>query len=330
LSRSIVWEITARCNLQCQHCYNVWNAPGMEMPSDLDTADAFRLLANIQCAREVLKSLTFSGGEPLLRNDLLAIIAETRRLLPKVQLTIATNGQRLSLEMARDLKTSGVQTVQFTLLSACPGVHDRMMGGLGAFNQTMQAITFAKRAGLLVAVFFVATRTNIADFPGTAKLAVALGADAVVFNRFQPGGRSLATWQNFTPSPQQLEDAMRRFGELRSTVDVSMGTLIPPCEVPFLVEPRRPQGCPIGTAYAYPTIGPNGSLRPCNHTPLTSGSLLESPLTELLKSPCMRRPLPERLPVECVDCRFRKTCQGGCLAARELVGKPIYNRNGRS
>ncbi len=217
-----------------------------------------------------------------------------------------------------------MQTVQFTLLSANPDVHDQMTGVHGAFNQTMQAITRAKRAGLLVAVFFVATRTNIAGFAGVAKLAMTLGADAVVFNRFQPGGRSLATWRNLTPSPRQLEDALRRFAELRSIVHVSMGTLIPFCEVSHLVEPRRPQACPIGTANAYPTIGPDGNLRPCNHTPVTSGNLLESSLAELLKSPCMRPPLPEQLPEECSACRSRKTCQGGCRVARELVGEPIY------
>lgn len=324
LPQSIVWEITARCNLQCGHCYNVWTAPGRRTPVDLDTADAFRLLANIQCARKSLKSLTFSGGEPLLRHDLPEIIAETRRLLPRTQLNVATNGQLLSFERATALKASGVRTVQLTLLSASPDVHDRMAGVPGAFNQTMQAIACAKRAGLLAAVFFVATRENIADFPGTAKLAVALGADTVVFNRFQPGGRALAAWRTFTPSPEQLEGALRRFGELRSLVNMSMGTLIPPCEVPNRVEPNRPQGCPIGTVNAYPAIGPDGSLRPCNHTPVTSGRLLESPLAELLKLSCMGQLKPERLPAECVECRFLRTCRGGCLAARELVGEPIY------
>lgn len=323
--RSIVWEVTARCNLRCGHCYNYWTAPGQALPADLGTREALRVLERLQAGGRAIRTLTFTGGEPLLRPDLGTLVAGARRLLPGVELNLATNGLLLTPPLAVELRRSGLGTVQLSLLSARPALHERMTGGPGTFARTLEAIACAKGAGLGVAVFFVATRENIADLPGTARLAAALGADTVVFNRFQPGGRGLANWRRLTPAPEQLARALEQFAGLRPSINLGMGTLVPPCEVGLHLEPRRPRLCPIGTANAYPTIGPDGRLRPCNHTPVAAGSLLASPLGDLLESACLARPAFGGLPPRCADCRFIRYCQGGCPAAQALAGECIYS-----
>jgi radical SAM protein with 4Fe4S-binding SPASM domain len=317
--RSLVWEVTPRCPLRCGHCYCTWTAAGADLPAELDTAGLTRVLEALAPARRHLRSLTFSGGEPLLRQDLPELARRAGRVLPGAQLTVATSGWLLDDGRARELAQAGIPVVQLTLLAARPGMHDRLTGAAGSFDRTLAAIPAARRAGLRVAVFFVAMRENIEELPGVARLAVALGADTVVLNRFQPGGRGLDAWQERTPTHEQLERALHHRQQLQEQTGLQLGTPIPPCEG------GPAMACPVGTRQAYPAVGPDGTLRPCNHSPRVAGSLLERPLVELLRNAAMRPCTPGELPEECSGCHHSGTCRGGCLAARRQTGKGIYH-----
>jgi radical SAM protein with 4Fe4S-binding SPASM domain len=318
---SLVWEITARCDLSCAHCYNVWGARGVSAPCELDHDGAARVLERLVHHRQRIRALTLTGGEPLLHGALEELVGMARRALPRVQLTVSTNGQRLDGARARGLRTAGIDAIQITLLSTDPVVHDSMVGVPGAQRRTMAAIAAAREAGLGVAVFFVATARNIETWVGTAKLAVSLGADVVVFNRFQPGGRALDDWRALTPSRDQIMRAIDQIDELSRQVAVRLGTPIPPCER-RVVRHDEIMACPIGTTAAYPAITPDGQLRPCNHCPEVAGSLLEHPLEELLaEAPCAA---PDELPLECLDCHHARACRGGCVGARRLARAQIY------
>ena len=200
----------------------------------------------------------------------------------------------------------------------------------GSLRGVLASIANAKAAGALVAAFFVAMRDNIGDWPGAAKLAVGAGADAVVFNRFQPGGRGLANWKHLAPEPGQLVEALAQARDLESLCTVNLGTIVPPCELrgaaPAHLGSSRfhhPVACPVGTESAYPCIGPDGTLRPCNHTPRAAGSLLEEDFPVLMRSPCMTRREADT-PPECRCCADFPRCGGGCPSARREAGEPIY------
>ena len=122
--QSLVWEVTARCNLRCGHCYNTWTAPGQTLPEELSTDDAMRILVKVREWANPLNSLTFTGGEPLLRQDLSTLLAAGRSLFPKVQINLATNGQLLTLARATEFRSAGVNTMQLSLLSAKPETHE--------------------------------------------------------------------------------------------------------------------------------------------------------------------------------------------------------------
>lgn len=321
IPRSLVWELTARCSLACEHCYNVWYGDRAAPLRELASAERLAIVEGLAPYGRDLEAVTLSGGEPLLLPELELLVAGLRQRLPRARVNVATNGLLLTAERARGLRGAGAQAVQLTLLSPRPEVHDAMVGQQGAQMMVLAALAAAKAAGLVVAAFFVATRRNIADWPGAAKLALALGADAVMFNRFQPGGRGLTRWRELTPTPDQLQRALYQIRELQGRAAVQLGTPLPPCEAagaPVL-------GCPIGTRDAYPCIGPDGGLRPCNHWPGSGGSLLELPLERLLRRPLYREP-PGGLPDECGGCDDARRCGGGCPAARLLAGEAIYNR----
>ena len=317
--RSLVWEVTPRCPLRCGHCYCIWSAAGAELPEELDTGVLLHVLQALAPTRRHLQALTFSGGEPLLREDLGELVRSTGQVLPRAQLTVATSGWFLDSGRAEELAREGVSVVQLTLLAAHPELHDLLTGRGGSFERTLAAIPAACGAGLRVAVFFVAMRANIHELPGVARLAVALGADTVVLNRFQPGGRGLDGWRSRTPTREQLGWALAQRRELQDRAGLQLGTPIPPCEGGAAMP------CPVGTRNAYPALGPDGTLRHCNHSPRVAGSLLDRPLAELLGEPCMQPVTPTDLPGECTGCHHARSCRGGCLAASRQTGGGIYH-----
>ena len=320
IPRSLVWELTARCSLACEHCYNVWHGENAAPPRELTPVERLAVVERLAPHGRDLEAVTLSGGEPLLLPDLEVLLVRLRERLPRTRVNVATNGLLLTAGRARGLRDAGAQAVQLTLLSPRPDLHDAMVGQQGAQMMVLAALAAAKSAGLVVAAFFVATRRNIADWPGAAKLALALGADAVMLNRFQPGGRGLARWRELTPTPEQLRRALEQLQELQGRAAVQLGTPLPPCEAAGAPVLR----CPIGTRNAYPCIGPDGELRPCNHWPESGGSLNKVPLDRLLGQPLFQEP-PGGLPDECVGCDDARRCGGGCPAARVLVGEAVYN-----
>lgn len=316
LPRSFVHELTARCDLACAHCYCPWTAAGAEVPRELSLDEIGTIVERVAALGRKVENVTLTGGEPTLRADLPDIIALYRRRVPSARVNMATNGLRLDGELARSLAGAGAATVQITMLGPSPELHDRLVGRPGAFDRTLRAVNEAKLAGMAVAVFFVALRDNCEQLGATACLALAVGADAVVFNRVNPGGRGLQGFEARTPLPGQLAAAMQQARELKLGARLSFGTALPPLEAE---SPMVWRGCPVGTKDAYPAIGPDGRLRACNHDPVSVGSLLEASFEALL--PRCRAYEPAE---ECAGCAQVRRCHGGCPAARALAGRPVY------
>ncbi|MFN8163939.1 MAG: radical SAM protein, partial [Solirubrobacterales bacterium] len=85
----VVWNVTRRCNLHCGHCYA--DSHDREYPGELSTEDGKRLLGEL--AQFGVPTVLFSGGEPLLRPDLLELAAHAHRL--DMRTVLSTNGTRI-------------------------------------------------------------------------------------------------------------------------------------------------------------------------------------------------------------------------------------------
>ncbi|MBR4076201.1 MAG: radical SAM protein, partial [Lentisphaeria bacterium] len=86
-------ELTAKCNYACPYCYCVWHKSGKRPPRDRSTDQWKKILD--RCAEDGVKSLSFSGGEPLLRKDLRELIRYAKKLLPDARLDLFTNNSRM-------------------------------------------------------------------------------------------------------------------------------------------------------------------------------------------------------------------------------------------
>jgi pyrroloquinoline quinone biosynthesis protein E len=324
LPKTLVLEVTARCTHDCLHCYNVWKnrAPYAGETHELDTDALLALVAKLK-AELGLESLTLSGGEPLLRPDLPELVGALREL--GLGLNLITNGTLLD-DAAIDRLTPGkIDVFELPLLAADAALHDRLSGAAGAHDRVLEAIAELKLRGELVVVVFVATELNRASFRETAELAFALGADGLMLNRFNPGGRGAEHLAELQAAPAALQALLDEAEELsaRYAFQISCSIAMPPCLIDTARYARLSFGfCAAGTERAYYTVDPGGRLRPCNHSPTVLGDLREASVAELLEGETMRAFLAAR-PERCGGCRLEHACQGGCKAAAEACfGSP--------
>ena len=319
--QTLIFEVTQRCNHTCLHCYNVWNGPerleGSYPRGELDTAQTLALL-NKALDEVRCDHVTLTGGEPLLREDLLAILDLLRKR--GVRITLISNGHLLDEPTVIDLLDRGVGLFELPLLSRKREVHDRLSGSPGAFDATLAAMAHIRyHWGRFVAVF-VATRINLPDLYETIKLAFAFGSRGMMLNRFNPGGRGRERLDTLLPSADEMNAALKiaNSASAEFSFPISCSIAMPPCLTDHHEYPNLNFGfCAAGTERAYYTLDPLGNVRPCNHTPTILGNLLDEPFADII-APERLAPFVEATPALCGPCVLRDTCQGGCKAAAEV------------
>lgn len=315
---SFVVEVTRRCQHACPHCYNVWKGPrGYADGAELGTSELLALLDRL-VAETGATAITLTGGEPLLRPDLPALVGHLAGR--GLAVNLITNGTLL--DEAHIAALAGhVAIFELPLLSADRAIHDRLSGLPGAFDRVTLAMARLRAARQRVVGVFVATRLNLPTWRDTAELAFALGLDGVMFNRFNPGGAGLAHIPELQADPEELAAALDVAAELQALYEFSIAVSIP---MPAcLFDPARWPTlhfgtCAAGTPRAYYTIDPSGRLRPCNHSPTILGDLRTAGFWELVDGPAMRRFVAAR-PAFCRGCAIEDTCLGGCKAAAEVA-----------
>jgi len=314
--RSLVFEVTQRCDHACLHCYNVWKNERPYPRGELGTAETLDLLdrALEQTGADVV---TLSGGEPLLREDLVEIVDHLAGRGRSV--VLISNGSRLDEATVDRLVPDLIETFELPLLSAEREIHDRMSGVDGAFDRVTRAIAELKLRGQTVVGVFVATRLNLPGWEETIDLALALGVDGLMFNRFNPGGSGRLHLDLLQAAPGELEAALdiAEQASLRYDFPIACSIAIPPCLVDTGRYTRLSFGfCAAGTERAYPTLDPLGNLRPCNHSPTILGNLRRSGFDGLVAGATLQAFVAAR-PAFCAGCSLELECRGGCKAAAE-------------
>ncbi len=185
----VVWEVTQRCNLRCAHCHA--SGGPQAAPDELTTAEARAFVDQVVEAGRAgrgARILVFSGGEPLMRPDLLDLIAQARR--GGLAVFLATNGVLLDEPLARRLKALRVGVV-IGLDAMTPDLHDEIRGLPGAWEGAIRGIETCARLGLYFHLNVVATARNLDEVGPIIDYGNRLGAYSHFVYRFVPVGRGL-------------------------------------------------------------------------------------------------------------------------------------------
>ena len=170
----ISWNLTYRCNLACEHCY--LDAGGTPLVStenftdrsELGTEECFRVIDEIASfAPECLTILT--GGEPLLRRDILEIVR--RAAERELWVVVGTNGVRISENVAQHLSAAGARGLSLSLDALDPDRHDRFRRVRGAWQNTVDGAAILNRTGLPFIVQTTAGSHNLGELDAIADFA---------------------------------------------------------------------------------------------------------------------------------------------------------------
>jgi radical SAM protein with 4Fe4S-binding SPASM domain len=311
-----ILELTPRCTQDCRYCYNVWKLRPDFLIGEMDTHQWCDLIAKLQ-DETGCRLLTFSGGEPLLRDDFRDILVFCHRR--GLESILITNGGLLDADTLAFCLDHGVAMFELTLLGADAETHDRLTNTPGSWERALAAMTRLYKADATWCGVFVATRENIGQTRQTLEMAVALGATAAMFNRFNPGGEG-ARHLDLMPTVEQVRDALAVVDELAATYGLFATASIPIMPCLLDTSPYRHVGfgfCAAGRDNAYYTVGPGGRVRPCNHTATVLGDLRTQSLAEILAGPGLAE-FTGAVPAVCRPCPGLSTCRAGCRAAAEV------------
>jgi len=150
----IVWNITRSCNLKCMHCYA--HATDRTYEKELTHEQGLALIDNL--ADFSVPVILFSGGEPLVRPDLVELASYA--VEKGMRAVISTNGTLITKVKAKELKKVGLSYVGVSL-DGMEAVNDRFRGKKGAFRDALTGIKNCQEVGLKVGLRFTINRMNV-------------------------------------------------------------------------------------------------------------------------------------------------------------------------
>ncbi|HQP31731.1 MAG TPA: 12,18-didecarboxysiroheme deacetylase [Deltaproteobacteria bacterium] len=198
----VVWNTTSVCNLKCVHCYAA-TTPGQ---SELTTEQGKALIKDL--ADYGAPVILFSGGEPLLREDLPELIRTATA--SGLRAVISTNGTLITKGMAHILGDMGLSYVGVSL-DGLSEVNDRFRGVDGAFEMALEGIKNAMDAGIKVGLRFTMNKRNVAEIPRIFDLMETQGIPRICFYHLVYTGRGSA-----------LKDEDLSHAQTRETLDLIM------------------------------------------------------------------------------------------------------------
>lgn len=313
--------LTFRCQNDCVHCY----AGGPHETPELTTVQWKSVIDKLNEIGVFI--LTFTGGEPTLRDDLpeLLLYAQTKGMVTG----LITNGRKLKDKTYVEiLEKSGLDFVQVTLESHKPKIHDSITGKKGSWKETVAGIKNAVKSQIYVSTNTTLNKQNAADFLSTVDYIKGLEVDAFGCNSLIYSGKAPDSSQEFALSIEDLKTLLPKIRDKAHLIGLKFLWYTPTQYCHF--DPVR-LGLGIKTCTAAminACVGPNGDVYPCQSYFETLGNILTDAWEKIWNNPLAVK-LRSRDYVEqkCKDCPQLQVCGGGCPL--ELQNKEhLYSQTG--
>ena len=332
----VSWNLTYRCNLACEHCYldagpkPLVGSENFADRSELNTEECYGVIEELAAfAPECVTILT--GGEPLLRRDILEIV---RRAAERgLWVVVGTNGVRITENVAQHLAAAGARGLSLSLDALEPERHDEFRRVRGAWQNTVDGAAILNRTGLPFIVQTTAGAHNLGELEAIADFAhERLGAKVWNLYFLVPTGRGQFVSDISAAQYDEILGSLYRIqGKYQGRMLVNAkcaphyiktvlerGLQPGSGEADTEAHPIRTYsggagGCPAGTHYM--GIRPNGDVTPCPYLPVFAGSLRRSTLADLWTSSELFTGIRARASLggRCGACEMNGHC-GGCRA----------------
>ncbi len=298
--------VTYRCNLDCSHCYT----GGPRETEEQSTEEWNRIFEVLW--KVGIPQLVFTGGEPLVRDDLVALIVAADEFVTG----LVTNGTLLE-ERAVSLKEASLDYVQVTLESHDPAIHNRMVGAseIDAHARTMAGIQKALVLGMEVVTNTTLTEENAAGFTELLRIGKSLGLKNMACNALICSGRGRSARRKDGLTLDDLKRILEGAVETAREIGINLQWYTPTCyhELNPLELGFGQKSC--SAAAHNMTIQPDGTVLPCQSWPEAVGHILKDPWPVIWNHPTCRKLRDHgygKAKEACASCDALPVCGGGC------------------
>ena len=298
--------VTFQCQNDCVHCY----AGGPHKTDEL-TTDQWKTVIDHLSEIGVF-IVTFTGGEPTLREDLpeLMLYAQNKGMVTG----LISNGRRLKDQAYIEiLEKAGLDFVQITLESHKSEVHDKMTNALGSWRETVEGIRNAAQSQIYVSTNTTLSKHNAAEFLTTIDFIKSLGANAFGANSLIYSGKAPETQNEFALSTNELTRLLPQIRDKANMLGLKFLWYTPTqyCQLDPVALGLGVKSCTAALINA--CVGPNGDIYPCQSYFESLGNILTDPWIKIWHNP-LAESIRKRdyADEKCQDCSQLQACGGGC------------------
>jgi len=326
----VQFHLTERCNLACRHCYQ------SRPVSEMNYEEVCGAIADVKTAIEgwakdyemdVSPSLHFTGGEPLLREDLFSILRYAWGA--GFSMSLMSNGTLIDGMTAKQLRRAQVRDIQISL-DGLEATHDKLRGR-GSYQRTLAGIGNLAGEGLEANINVTVSRLNMRQTKELVALAEEIGAGSIAFSRLVPSGRGKKlTEQALTP--QEVATFYNDLHQYRSNAKVIVTSRDPLATIADLNGDIPQTELPMGGCAAGMfgvTITADGTVMPCRRMDLPIGNIKTDRFRDLWSDSPVLWQLRTRQEYHgsCEKCRYWPVCRGCraiALASARASGRDDY------
>lgn len=178
----VIWNLIRRCNLTCKHCYSI--SADIDFKGELTTAEVFAVMDDLKDFG--VPALILSGGEPLLRPDILDIALRARAM--GFYVGLSSNGTLITLDNIGDIAAVGFDYVGISI-DGMRDTHDQFRRKQGAFDASLAGIRLCRERGIKVGLRFTMTEDNAAELPDMLRLMEQEGVNKFYLSHLNYAGR---------------------------------------------------------------------------------------------------------------------------------------------
>jgi radical SAM protein with 4Fe4S-binding SPASM domain len=298
--------LTFKCQNNCVHCY----AGGPHETAELNTSQWKEVIDRL--SQIGIFILTFTGGEPTLREDLSELLQYAQN---KGMVTgLITNGRKLKdIEYVKTLEKVGLDFVQVTLESHQPKVHDLMTAAEGSWKETVAGIKNAVHSQIYVTTNTTLSKYNAPEFLKTIDYIKELDVAAFGCNSLIYSGKANAVSQEFALPIEALKELLPKIRDKAQQLNLKFLWYTPTqyCRLDPLQLGLGVKSCTA--AMINMCVGPNGDVYPCQSYFESLGNILVDKWEKIWNHPlAVKIRNREYVEPKCKDCAQLQVCGGGC------------------
>jgi radical SAM protein with 4Fe4S-binding SPASM domain len=305
--------LTFKCQNNCIHCY----AGGPHETAELTTTQWKEIIDRLQQIGIFI--LTFTGGEPTLREDLPELLLHAQN--SGMVTGLVSNGRRLKDKAyVETLEKAGLDFVQITLESHKPKIHDMITAAKGSWKETVAGIKNAVQSKIYVTTNTTLSKYNATDFLETIDFIKELGVAAFGCNSLIYSGKANAISEDFALPVETLNEILPKIRDKANQLGLRFLWYTPTqyCSLDPVKLGLGVKSCTA--AMINMCIGPNGDVFPCQSYFQSLGNILKDDWQKIWNHPLANQIRKrEYAEPKCKDCPQLQICGGGCPL--ELQGK---------